>query len=165
MTSFDAVYTRHRSGLMKLARSLTFRSNYDADDLFQETMMSAWRSWSKLSTFENVYGALRQLMRWTWRIVMESMTALRRNGGTSPIALEDMRAEPFVRSSPDALLALIDVERELQTMRPKMASRIIRYAQGHTMREIADDDGGITHQAVQNAVSRFQSRMTEVWGA
>jgi RNA polymerase sigma-70 factor (ECF subfamily) len=83
--AFQVLIDRHQSALLRLA-SATLRNRADAEDVVQETLLTAWR---RLHLLQDP-GALRS---WLLQICSRRATDVMRRGarrGTDPLAPEDL---------------------------------------------------------------------------
>jgi RNA polymerase sigma-70 factor (ECF subfamily) len=90
---FEVFYRREYSRLVAIARALT-RSGAAAEDLAQETFVSAHRQWDRVSTYDDPGAWLRRVLinrATSWQRKMGAeWRAISRLGGRAPDTLPDL---------------------------------------------------------------------------
>ena len=90
--TFDVVLERHQSEIFRYAMQLT-RNPADADDLYQETMLKAYRAYGRLDGDANVRA-------WIYRIATNTFLSDRRKHGRVDL-LDDIAAQAIPAAQTD----------------------------------------------------------------
>jgi len=133
--SFDAVVLPHLDAAHRLARWL-MRDEHDAEDLVQEALLRAFRSFR---TFTGGNGKA-----WFLRIVRNTCYGWRASGFAAPTDPfdEEQHSRPLTASDPEALLLHTDDVRLIQQAMSGMPERVrqllvLRELEGLSYRELA----------------------------
>jgi RNA polymerase sigma factor (sigma-70 family) len=123
-TTFDDTLTRHGAEIYRFALHLT-RNRPDADDLYQETALKAYRAWSRLPCDANHRA-------WLYRIASNTFLSDKRKSSR----LRSLDAEDTVESIPaasqdddgrlDAGNLLREVERFIEGLPPKQRIALVQ---------------------------------------
>jgi len=122
----------HSIGLLRVARRLTSDSAF-AEDLVQETLLLAWRSFDQFRAGTNVRA-------WLFRIMFNAFYAQRRRLRARPVLVpmpQGLEAESFA-SGGEALLEAAAVARALETLSEEHRGvLLLAVVEGFTCREVA----------------------------
>jgi RNA polymerase sigma-70 factor, ECF subfamily len=122
---FERVAMPHTPGLLRFALRLT-RDSFAAEDLVQETLLSAWRGFAQFETGTNVRA-------WLFRILINAFHAQHRKQQSTLILTPDLRsASPSPLESLSVLQALEQLSAEQRTV------LLLALGEGFTCREIAN---------------------------
>ncbi len=162
--TFDDVFVCHQAEIFKYAMQLT-RDRHDAEDLYQETLIKAYRAFHRLSGEAN-YRA------WLYRIATNTFLSGRRKAGREE-ALDDTVAAEIPStvvdeaSRLDAKSLLSDVDRFITTLPDKQRAALV-LRKYHEM-EYADIAASLkcseaaarasVHEALRKLKERFADRL------
>jgi RNA polymerase sigma-70 factor (ECF subfamily) len=136
VAAFDALLVAYQAEIYRYALQLT-RNPTDADDLFQETMLKAYRAFDRLNGEANHRA-------WLYRIATNTLLDGRRRAGRErPLdpVIDDHLAtvSPDQAASIDARDLLIEVQAAIQDLPPKQrAALVMRKYHGIDYGQIAE---------------------------
>jgi RNA polymerase sigma-70 factor (ECF subfamily) len=145
---FEQIALRHTSGLLRFARRLTGDSAA-AEDLVQESLLKAWRSFHQFQPETNARA-------WLFRIVVNCWY-----GWARKIKVLAMPAP----APPESVLDALEISQALdQLPAEQRAVIVLAVVEGFTCREIADIVG-VPIGTVMSRLSRARQAMREKLGA
>jgi RNA polymerase sigma-70 factor (sigma-E family) len=106
--SFEAFYRQEYAPMVAIARALVAERS-QAEDLVQESFISAHRHWSRVGTYD-------QPRLWVRRVMINRATSLRRRLGSEWRAMTRLRAEPLTRPASDLSLPTLEVWEEVRRL-------------------------------------------------
>jgi len=122
--TFDETFARHGSEIFRFALYLT-RNRPDADDLYQETALKAFRAWDRLPCDANHRA-------WLYRITSNTFLSDRRKAGRLRSLDADARSETIPAASRDddgrldANRVLHEVEAFIEELPPKQRIALVQ---------------------------------------
>lgn len=147
--AFDIIIRRHSAKLLGYARQI-LRSTHEADDVVQETWVTAWRTLSQLQNPEALTG-------WLMRIVSNrAIDRIRAHRETASLDLLDNAGPDHERPDARAMVSsdLSQVRRVLGEL-PDLPRQcwFLREVGGYSYEEIAEQLE-VSHSTVRGAISR-----------
>jgi RNA polymerase sigma-70 factor, ECF subfamily len=138
---FERIAMPHTGSLLRVARRLSLDLDA-AEDLVQETMLSAWRGFHQFREGSNVRA-------WLFRILFNAFHAqgrkMRSASGIIPLEAVEMRANPRIQVAAEVAEALCELAIEHRTV------LLLGVVEGFTCREMAD----ILAVPIGTVMSRF----------
>jgi RNA polymerase sigma-70 factor (sigma-E family) len=106
--SFDAFYRREYASMVAIARALVAERS-QAEDLVQESFISAHRHWGRVGSYD-------QPRLWVRRVLINRATSLRRRLGSEWRAMTRLKAEPPTRVVSELSLPTSEVWEEVRRL-------------------------------------------------
>jgi RNA polymerase sigma-70 factor (ECF subfamily) len=145
---FGRVALPHTRSLLRFALRLA-RDPAAAEDLVQETLLSAWRCFHQLEPGTNARA-------WLFRILINASHADYRKGRSVSVGL------PYADAEPDPHVDLLEVKQALDRLAPDQRTvLLLAVLEGFTCREIAD----ILSVPIGTVMSRLSRARSAMRGA
>lgn len=162
--TFEDVYWKYRPALMRMLHRLCeqYCPLVEAEDMFQEAMIRAWREWPTLQ-MESMWYWLKTICR---RVVFEarrSQHAVRRGRAITFVPYNpetDTRAEPRCA---ELSLYVKQLQEKFHCLHPVERSTLEAVCNGHTVADISEARG-VGFTAVHNSLVRSRKHLIEILG-